>query len=348
MFVKNYKKKNSYILVTGSAGFIGMHLCLKFKSEGFSVVGIDNLNDYYDVSLKKKRHSILKKKNIKTYKIDLNDLKKLKKLFVKYKFNKIINLAAQAGVRYSFEKPQSYIDSNVTGFFNLIELSRINKIKHFVYASSSSVYGLNEAFPFKEQTVADHPIALYGATKRSNEILAHSYSAMYNLPTTGLRFFTVYGPWGRPDMALFKFTKKIIKESKIEVYNNGNMIRDFTYIDDIVEGIFRVALKIPTSQNKKFNFLKPDPSESYYPFKLFNIGNNKPIKLMKYIKEIEKQIGKKSKIKFLDMQKGDVKKTCASTDKLFDWVNYKPTTSIKQGIKKFINWYETYYEVKKK
>jgi len=341
MFVKNYKKKNSSILVTGSAGFIGMHLCLKFKSEGFSVVGIDNLNDYYDVSLKKKRHSILKKKNIKTYKIDLNDLKKLKKLFVKYKFNKIINLAAQAGVRHSFEKPKSYIESNLTGFFNLIELSRINNIKHFIYASSSSVYGLNEGYPFKEHAVADHPIALYGATKRSNELLAHSYSAMYNLPTTGLRFFTVYGPWGRPDMALYKFTKNIIKGKKIEVYNNGNMIRDFTFIDDIVEGIFKISFKIP-KKNNNFNFKNPDPSESFYPFKIFNIGNNNPVSLMKYVREIEYQIGKKAKIKFLGMQKGDVKKTFASTKKLSHWVGYKPSTTIREGISEFVKWYNNY------
>ena len=342
MFIKNYKKKNSSILVTGSAGFIGMHLCLKLKSEGFSVVGIDNLNDYYDVELKKKRHSILKKKNINTHKLDLNEFKKLKNLFNKYNFNIIINLAAQAGVRYSFENPRTYIESNINGFFNLIELSRIYNIKHFIYASSSSVYGLNEEYPLKEHAVADHPIALYGATKRSNELLAHSYSAMYNLPTTGLRFFTVYGPWGRPDMALFKFTKNIIQGKKIEVYNYGKMIRDFTFIDDIVEGIFQLLLKIPKSKNYNFNSKLPNPSESYFPFKVFNIGNNKPIKLMNYIKEIENQVGKKAKIKFLGMQKGDVKKTYASTKKLQTWTGYKPSTSINKGINKFIDWYLKY------
>ena len=333
-------------LVTGSAGFIGMHLCEKLKNEGHFVVGVDNLNDYYDVNLKKSRHKKLQNNNlIKLHTLDLNNSEKIKAIFDTYNFEVVVNLAAQAGVRYSFENPQSYINSNLMGFFNILELSKQHNVKHFIYASSSSVYGLNENFPFQEKKIADHPIALYGATKRSNELLAHSYSAMYKLPTTGLRFFTVYGPWGRPDMALFKFVKNILKGEEIEVYNNGNMIRDFTYIDDIVNGVYKLSLKPPKTRNIKFNTKSPDPSESIHPYKIFNIGNSMPVNLMDYVKEIEKQVGKKAKIKFLGMQKGDVKKTYASTEKLYKWVKYKPSTSIETGIKQFLDWYRIYYNI---
>ena len=329
------------ILITGVAGFIGFHLanyCLKKKH---TVVGIDNLNNYYDVKLKKDRLKILKKfENFKFQFVDISNEKKINIIFKKYKFTTVINLAAQAGVRYSLENPQSYLKSNLIGFFNLINISKEKNIKHFVYASTSSVYGLNGDKTFKEKNLADHPIQFYAATKRSNELIAHSYSHLYNFPTTGLRFFTVYGPWGRPDMALFKFTKNIMENKKIEVFNHGNHQRDFTYIDDVVKVIYLSALKIP-----KKTKTKNDPSCSLSaPFQILNVGGGTKVKLMSFIKEIEKNLKIKSKIKFLPIQKGDVKETSCDVKKIKKYLNYVPKVKYKIGIKKFIEWFKLYYK----
>ena len=329
------------ILITGVAGFIGFHLanyCLKKKH---TVVGIDNLNNYYDVKLKKDRLKILKKfENFKFQFVDISNEKKINIIFKKYKFTTVINLAAQAGVRYSLENPQSYLKSNLIGFFNLINISKEKNIKHFVYASTSSVYGLNSDKTFKEKNLADHPIQFYAATKRSNELIAHSYSHLYNFPTTGLRFFTVYGPWGRPDMALFKLTKNIMENKKIEVFNHGNHQRDFTYIDDVVKVIYLSALKIP-----KKTKTKNDPSCSLSaPFQILNVGGGTKVKLMSFIKEIEKNLKIKSKIKFLPIQKGDVKETSCDVKKIKKYLNYVPKVKYKIGIKKFIEWFKLYYK----
>jgi UDP-glucuronate 4-epimerase len=332
------------ILVTGSAGFIGFHLSVKLLNMGKEVVGIDNINNYYDPKLKNSRLKILKKyKNFTFYKIDIQDENKLKKVFIKNKIKYVINLAAQAGVRYSLINPKSYIDTNIIGFFNILNLSRIYKIKHFVYASTSSVYGALKNLPFKENYSTDHPIQLYAATKKSNEIIAHSYSHIYNIPTTGLRFFTVYGPWGRPDMALFKFTKNILLKKKIEVFNFGKHTRDFTYVEDIVQGIIKSIYNIPKS-NKKFNFKKPLLSNSSAPFTIYNIGNGKSVKLMKYIHEIENYLKIKSKKKFLKLQKGDIQDTHSDLTKIKKKLNYKSTTSVKEGVKRFLDWYLLYYK----
>ena len=291
------------ILVTGSAGFIGSELCLRLLNKGEKVIGLDNHNNYYDPKIKLARLSrFIKNKNYKHYKIDINDKKKLRKIFEIHKPDYIVNLAAQAGVRYSIKNPEAYINSNILGFFNILENCRFFKIKHLVYASSSSVYGLNSKIPFSEHDSADHPLSVYAATKRSNEILAHSYSHLFNIPSTGLRFFTVYGPWGRPDMALFKFTKSIIMNKEIEVYNFGRHTRDFTYIDDIIDGIIKV-LKSPPKYNKNWNSFKSDLATSRAPWKIYNIGNNKPIKLIKYINSIEKVLNKKAKIKTVHLTK---------------------------------------------
>ena len=347
------------ILVTGSAGFIGFHLCKKLIENKFKVIGFDNMNDYYNVTLKSDRIKELKKIAIKNkvkfnfIKGDLTNNDDLNKVFdSKNKLNKecletkvsiVVNLAAQAGVRYSINNPSTYIQSNIVGFSNLIEQAKNNNVKHFLYASSSSVYGGNKKLPFKESDNVDHPISLYAATKKSNELIAHTYSHLFELPTTGLRFFTVYGPWGRPDMALYKFTDLILKNKPIKVFNYGNMVRDFTYIDDVIESVYLLINKLPTKEgfsNKK----SYDSSNSWAPYRVFNIGNSKPTNLNLYIKAIEKNLKKKADIILEDMQPGDVEKTFADTKNLEQWINFKPSTSIDTGIKNFINWYLSYYE----
>ena len=342
------------ILVTGAAGFIGFHLCKRLIEEGLSVIGFDNLNDYYDVNLKNDRIKELIKESKEEkglfhfVKGDLANKKDTKEIF-NYDFNKktkisiVINLAAQAGVRYSIKNPSEYVQSNLLGFCNLIEECKINKISHFIYASSSSVYGGNKNLPFKESDNVDHPISLYAATKKSNELIAHSYSHLFNIPTTGLRFFTVYGPWGRPDMALFKFTDLIIQNKPITVFNFGKMIRDFTYIDDVIESIFRLIFKFPI-KDKLSDEKKYDLSSSLAPYKVFNIGNSNPTDLSDYIKALEKNLNKKAKIILEEIQPGDVKETFADTQSLENWISFKPNTSINEGIKKFINWYKSYYK----
>ena len=338
------------ILITGAAGFIGYHLTKRCISENYSVIGLDNINDYYDINLKKARLNDLykfssdKNREFNFVKGSLEDNSFLKDTFEKYSPECVINLAAQAGVRYSIENPSAYIQANIVGFGNLIELCRNYEIKNFIYASSSSVYGGNVTMPFSEKNGVDHPISLYAATKRSNEIIAHSYSHLYSLPSTGLRFFTVYGPWGRPDMALFLFTKAIFEEKKLKIFNNGEMLRDFTYIDDIVESMFRLIAK-PATIDKNYNFNFPDPSTSWAPHRIFNIGNSNPSKLMDYINQIESAIGKKAIKEFLPMQPGDVKATFSDTSALEDWISFKPKTSIKDGIEKFIFWYRNFYNV---
>lgn len=339
--------KKKVILVTGAAGFIGYHVSKEMMKKANTIVGIDNLNNYYDVNLKKKRlQDLIKiskknKFNFFFYKIDLSASKALKALFGKYKFTHVINLAAQAGVRYSILNPESYVKSNLLGFFNLIQQSKIHKIKHFLYASTSSVYGNKTKLPFKESHLADHPIQFYAATKRSNELIAHAYSSLFKLPTTGLRFFTVYGPWGRPDMALYKFTKNIIQNRKIEVFNYGKHERDFTYVDDVAKSVSKLCFKIP---KRKKNWSEKNPSSSNAPFEIFNIGNSKRVKLMHYIKLVEKNLNKKAKIKFLPIQPGDIKNTLSSNTKLNKYINYKPKISAEVGVKKFIDWYKDYYK----
>lgn len=333
------------ILVTGAAGFIGIHVVKKLLERGDKIVGIDNLNDYYDVTLKEARLKTVKQdSNFKFETIDISDKENLDKIFKKEKPQKVINLAAQAGVRYSLKNPNAYIKANIEGFMNILEACRYNDIEHLVYASSSSVYGSNTLSPFSEDQNIDHPVSLYGATKKSNELMAHTYSHLFNLPTTGLRFFTVYGPWGRPDMALFLFTKAILEDREIDVFNNGDMIRDFTYINDIVEGIVRVLDK-PAKSDSNFLNYDPKPHISDAPYKIFNIGNSQPTKLMDYINTLENAIGKKAKISFKPMQPGDVKSTSADTTKLEEWISFKPNTSINDGIHEFVKWYKYFYKV---
>jgi UDP-glucuronate 4-epimerase len=330
------------ILITGAAGFIGFHLTNKFLEKKFTVIGVDCFDSYYDVKLKKKRiYNLKKKKNFKFYRLDISEKNKLNKIFQNHKIEYVINLAAQAGVRYSLSNPDIYIKNNIIGFHNLIMASIKNNIKHFIYASTSSVYGLNKKMPFKEQDPVDHPLQLYAVTKRSNELMAHAYSYLYNLPTTGLRFFTVYGPWGRPDMALFKFTKNIILGKKIEVFNYGNHIRDFTYVTDIVEAIYLLLKKLPKKNTT--NKLKPNLSSS--PFQILNIGNSKPVKLMSYIREIEKCTNKKAKIKYKTLQKGDVKMTYADSNLLYKKIKFKPKIRISEGVANFVKWYKSFYKI---
>jgi len=333
------------ILITGSAGFIGSMLSIKLLERGDEIVGIDNHNDYYDPKIKDDRLELLiKYKNYKHYKTDLNDNKKLSELFKIHKFQKVVNLAAQAGVRYSIENPLAYINSNIVGFAHILENCRYNKVQHLVYASTSSVYGANTKMPFSEHDSVNHPLSVYAASKKSNELMAHSYSYLYQLPTTGLRFFTVYGPWGRPDMALFKFTKAILDEKPIDVFNNGNHTRDFTYIDDIVEGVIK-TLDNPATSNMNWNSKKPDPATSKAHWRIFNIGNNKPVQLMDYIKALENTLGKKANINFLPLQPGDVQDTYANIDNLKEQFNYKPSTSVINGVTNFVKWYRDYYQV---
>jgi len=331
------------VLVTGAAGFIGSQLSKRLLERGDEIVGLDNLNEYYDVNLKKARLSQLERyPNFHFIKLELADRSSIAELFAREKFNRVINLAAQAGVRYSIENPHAYVDSNVVGFVNLLEGCRHNNVEHLVFASSSSVYGLNTLMPFSVHQNVDHPISLYAATKKANELMAHTYAHLYNLPTTGLRFFTVYGPWGRPDMALFKFTKAILEDEPIDVYNYGKMRRDFTYIDDIVEGVVRVLDHIPSS-NPYWSGNSPDPCTSQAPYKLYNIGNNQPVELMSYIETLEKALEKTAKKNMLPMQAGDVPMTYADVNDLERDIGFKPQTSIMEGIGNFVKWYKSYY-----
>ena len=345
------------ILVTGAAGFIGFYLAEKLVSLGHSVIGIDNINDYYDVNLKYARlsHSGIKREEIEYGKIvksvtlpyysfiklDITDREKLFQVFAEEKFDFVCNLAAQAGVRYSLENPYVYADSNISGFLNILEVCRFNAIKHLVFASSSSVYGLNEKIPFSVTDTADHPVSLYAATKRANELMAHTYSYLYGIPSTGLRFFTVYGPWGRPDMAYYKFTSAIINNKPIEIYNNGNMLRDFTYIDDITDGIIAAINHIP-AKNPSFNAKEPLPSQSSAPFIIYNLGNNKPEKLLDFIEVLENALGRKAEKICLGMQSGDVTVTMADIETAKRELDWEPKTSIKEGLKIFTDWFLKY------
>ncbi|MGD8779508.1 MAG: NAD-dependent epimerase [Ignavibacteria bacterium] len=387
--MKKEKLENRKILVTGSAGFIGFHLVNKLlKETNWQIVGLDNINDYYDVNLKYARlqetgiekesidynritqSCLQQKENVKNkssyfssnlsaevetvtevlvkeepanyrfIKLDLTDKENLLKLFETEQFDYVVNLAAQAGVRYSLTNPETYIQSNIVGFFNILEACRYNNVKHLVYAGSSSVYGLNTKMPLSTSDNVDHPVSLYAASKKSNELMAHTYSYLYNLPTTGLRFFTVYGPWGRPDMALFKFTKAILNDKPIDVYNNGNMTRDFTYIDDIIEGVYRVITHIPQAKDKLDD---NNPSISIAPYKVYNIGNSSPVLLNDFIESLEKQLGKKAKKNFLPIQPGDVKMTYSDVSDLERDLDYKPTTKVEMGIMKFVEWYKKYF-----
>jgi UDP-glucuronate 4-epimerase len=332
------------ILITGVAGFIGFHVARKLLQDKTNkIVGIDNINKYYDPSLKIKRLKILKtSKNFFFKKINIVNKKNLFFFLKTKKIDYIIHLAAQAGVRHSLKFPQDYVDSNILGFFNILEFSRLFKVKHLLFASTSSVYGLNENFPFKENKVADHPIQFYAATKKSNEIMAHSYSYLYNLPVTACRFFTVYGPWGRPDMALFKFTKNILNNKKINLFNYGNHSRDFTYCDDLAILIEKLIFKVP-KKNKKFNKKIPEPGISPSPFQVLNISSGKRVKLLCFVKELEKQLKVEAKINFCPMQKGDIKDTLSSRNKIKKYINVPKSTNYKIGIEKFVTWYKSYY-----
>ncbi len=347
------------ILVTGTAGFIGYHLAKRLLERGDEVVGLDVINDYYDIRVKHGRLedtgivkdpaynelvSSSKYDNYKFIKLGLEDKENLDKLFAQEKFDRVCNLAAQAGVRYSLENPQAYIDSNIVGFTNILEACRHNEVEHLAYASSSSVYGLNETMPFSTSHNVDHPVSLYAASKKSNELMAHCYSHLFNLPTTGLRFFTVYGPWGRPDMALFLFAKAILEDKPIDVFNYGKMKRDFTYIDDIVEGVVRVIDNPPKGKDS-WSGAKPDPSCSKAPYKVYNIGNSSPVQLMDFISAIEKSIGKTAEKNMLPLQAGDVPATWADVTDLQEDLDYKPNTSIEHGVEQFIKWYREFYNV---
>lgn len=333
------------ILLTGAAGFIGMHTALRLLERGDEVVGIDNLNDYYDVSLKQARlERLTAYPNFRFIQIDVADTPIVEKLFRESKFQRVIHLAAQAGVRYSLQNPHAYIQSNLVGFANILEGCRQGKIGHLVYASSSSVYGGNAKLPFSEHDNIDHPVSLYAATKKSNELMAHTYSHLFGVPTTGLRFFTVYGPWGRPDMSPFLFARAILEGRAIDVFNHGNMMRDFTFIDDIVEGVVRVLDK-PAEASPEFDAERPDPGSSNVPYRVFNIGNNEPVKLMAYIEALEVAIGKTTARNFLPMQPGDVPATYADTTELDAWVGFKPNTPLSEGVSRFIDWYRGYYRL---
>ena len=332
-------------LVTGAAGFIGFHQSIRLLESGAEVVGLDNLNDYYDVALKESRLKVLAAyPKYRFVKMDLTEAQALRELFDLEKFDCVINLAAQAGVRHSLKCPEDYIQSNLVGFLNILEGCRHTNVKHLVFASSSSVYGANTTMPFSVDHAVDHPVSLYAATKKSNELLAHSYAHLYSLPVTGLRFFTVYGPWGRPDMALFLFTQKIFAGEKIPVNNYGKMRRDFTYIDDIVEGVTRVAQQAPTP-DASWSSDSPNPASSNAPYRIFNIGNNEPVGLLDFIGVLEEVIGKKAELDLRPMQAGDVKETYANIDALSDAVGFRPVTGLNEGITKFVQWYRTYYQV---
>ncbi len=333
------------VLVTGAAGFIGFHLSNRLLEDGCHVAGIDNLNDYYDVRLKEDRLEKLKSfSNFSFFRTDISDRESLEKIFGNTRFDAVVNLAAQAGVRYSLENPHAYVNSNLVGFVNLLECCRHNSVKHLVFASSSSVYGANTNMPFSVHDNVDHPVSLYAASKKANELMAHTYSHLYGMSCTGLRFFTVYGPWGRPDMALFLFTKAILEDRPIKVFNHGKMQRDFTYIDDIVEGIVRVMGRLP-EPNPEWTGDAPDPGTSYVPYKIYNIGNNNPVELTDFIAAIERNLGKKAKKEFLDLQPGDVPATYANIDDLIKDVGFKPGTSIETGIERFVAWYRDYNQL---
>jgi UDP-glucuronate 4-epimerase len=333
------------VLVTGAAGFIGFHTCHALLERGDRVIGIDNLNDYYDVTLKESRLSKLVQRHAFQFqKIDLADRKEVAQLFASNEFDRVIHLGAQAGVRYSLENPFAYVDSNITGTLTILEGCRHHHVPHLVYASSSSVYGNNVKLPFAESDSVDHPISLYAATKKSDELMAHTYSHLFGVPTTGLRFFTVYGPWGRPDMALFKFTKAILAGNPIDVYNQGVMKRDFTYVDDIVSAVVAVSDAIP-SPNPQWDSTHPDPASSSAPYRVFNIGNHQSVDLLHFISVLENAIGKKAIINLMPMQAGDVPNTYADIQSLNHAVDYVPTTSIEVGVPRFVKWYREYYNI---
>ncbi len=339
--------KYQKVFVTGVAGFIGFHLARRLLKDGYQVVGIDNINPYYDIALKEARLEALKNESNFTFiKMDLADRKQLERLFASQKFEVVVNMAAQAGVRYSIENPFAYVDSNLVGFVNLLECCRHNNVKHFVFASSSSVYGANTTMPFSVHHNVDHPVSLYAATKKANELMAHTYSHLYRLPCTGLRFFTVYGPWGRPDMALFLFTRAILEDQPLKVFNHGKMQRDFTYIDDIIEGVVRVLGRLP-QPNPRWSGAAPDPGTSSAPYKVYNIGNNNPVELIKFIEVIEAALGKKAQKKFMDLQPGDVVATYADVDDLMQDVGFKPATPIEVGVERFVKWYKDFYGYRK-
>ncbi|NLP58174.1 NAD-dependent epimerase/dehydratase family protein [Lutibacter sp. B1] len=340
------------VLITGMAGFIGYHLAKLLREFDFQIVGLDNINDYYDVNLKYARlkdlgfdqskityNKLIELDSISFIKLDLTDLQNIKTLFKEQQFDYVVNLAAQAGVRYSLKNPHSYVDSNITGFLNILESCRAYPVEHLVFASSSSVYGLSEEIPFHEDNCTDHPLAMYAASKKANEMMAHSYANLYDIPCTGLRFFTVYGPWGRPDMALHIFTKAMVEDKEFEVFNNGNMSRDFTYVADIVESIKRLMPLPPKENNPEFNPKKPTPSKSSKAYQLFNIGNNSPVALMDFITAIEKALGKKGKIVFKPMQPGDVQSTYANVESLFNYIDFKPQTKLEDGVNEFVKKY---------
>jgi UDP-glucuronate 4-epimerase len=331
------------VLITGAAGFIGFHLARRLLIDGCQVVGIDNINPYYDVALKEARLQKLQdKSNFMFMEMDLTNRKQLGRLFAQQAFDVVVNMAAQAGVRYSIENPYAYVDSNLVGFVNLLECCRHNQVGHFVFASSSSVYGANTAMPFSVHHNVDHPVSLYAATKKANELMAHTYSHLYRLPSTGLRFFTVYGPWGRPDMALFLFTRAILEDQPLKVFNHGKMQRDFTYIDDIIEGVARVLGRLPQA-NPDWSGSAPDPGTSSAPYKIYNIGNNNPVELIKFIEVIEAALGKQAQKKFMDLQPGDVVATYADVDDLMQDVGFKPATPIEIGVKRFVEWFKDFY-----
>ena len=332
------------VLVTGAAGFIGSTLAHRLLDRGDEVVGIDNLNDYYDVRLKQARLDRLRARaGFEFQKLDIIERKTMSGLFAASKFDAVVHLAAQAGVRYSIENPSAYIDANIVGFMNVLEGCRHSRVGHLIFASSSSVYGANTRLPFSEHDNVDHPVSLYAATKKANELMAHTYAHLYGLPCTGLRFFTVYGPWGRPDMALFKFTEGILAGHSIPVFNRGEMVRDFTYIDDIVEGIVRV-IGLPAAPAPDWSGDRPDPATSYAPWRIFNIGNSQPVKLMRYIEVLEQCLGRKAIVELLPMQPGDVRATTADVSDLEQAVDFRPRTAVEEGVAKFVDWYKSYYK----
>lgn len=330
-------------LVTGAAGFIGFHTCKRLLEAGHEVVGLDNMNDYYDVNLKQARLDLLQSSLFSFHKIDLADREGIARLFTNEKFNRVIHLAAQAGVRYSLENPFAYADANLIGYLNILEGCRHNNVEHLLYASSSSVYGLNRKMPFSTDDSVDHPVSLYAATKKANELMAHTYSHLYGIPTTGLRFFTVYGPWGRPDMALFKFTKAMLEGKSIDVYNYGKMKRDFTYIDDIVEAVVRMQDIIP-QPNPEWTVETGSPADSSAPYRVYNIGNSSPVELMDYITALEEALGMVAEKNMMPIQPGDVLETSADTRPLYDAVGFRPQTTVSQGVKNFVDWYKAYYK----
>jgi len=333
------------ILLTGAAGFIGMHTAQRLLARGDEVLGLDNLNDYYDVALKQARLARLQASaRFRFVRLDVADRAGMQALFAAERYDRVIHLAAQAGVRYSLQNPHAYIESNVVGFTNILEGCRHQRVAHLTYASSSSVYGGNTRLPFAEHDSVDHPVSLYAATKKANELMAHTYSHLYGLPTTGLRFFTVYGPWGRPDMALFLFTKAILEGRPIDVYNHGRMQRDFTYVDDIVEGVVRASDRI-AEPDAAYDADRPDPGRSNVPYRVFNIGNHQPTPLLDFVAHIEQALGRKAQMRLLPLQDGDVPATYADTQALHDWVGFKPATPVREGIARFVAWYRDYHRV---